>query len=168
MRSNYLKQHILECLCSVFMKIFNLMPVTLLTRVGDCKQPDFLEIVRFLFAKIFNSISSADRPDNLFFTEIPDVDASAIAGGALASVDAVALAYGPSTYAFTDAKTKSTAYGGKVSIAVGSGFAIATGNKTFTNVSVFGSGDKVFQQTKTYDFNDTKISTGYVVAIDYS
>jgi hypothetical protein len=150
------------------MKIFNLMPVALLTRLGDCKQPVFLKSWRSLFAKIFNSISLADCPDNLFFTEIPDLDASAIAGGALASVDAVALAYGPSTYAFTDANTRSTNYNGKFSVAVGSGIAIATGDKTFTNVSVFGSGDKVFQQTKSYNFNNTKISTGYVFAIDYS
>lgn len=150
------------------MKIFNLMPVALLVRSGDCKQPIFLENLRSLVAKIFNSLSPADCPDNLFFTEIPDLDAAAIAGGASASVDAVALAYGPSTYAFTDARTRSTAYNPKVSIAVGSGLAIATGNQTFTNVSVFGTGDKVFKQSKTYDFNNTKISTGYVVAIDYS
>ncbi len=140
----------------------------MLARSGDCKQPIFFEILRSLFAKIFNSIAPADRPDNLFFTEIPDVNAAAIAGGASASVDALALAYGPSTYAFTDAKTRSTAYNPKVSFAVGSGIAIATGDQTFTNVSVFGTGDKVFKQSKTYDFNNTKISTGYVVAVDYS
>jgi hypothetical protein len=150
------------------MKIFNLMPVVMLAKSGDCKQPIFFEILRSLFAKIFNSISPADCPDNLFFTEIPDLDAAAIAGGASASVDAVALAYGPSTYAFTDARTRSTAYSPKISIATGSGVAIATGDQTFTNVKVSGTGDKVFQQSKTYDFNDTKISTGYVVAIDYS
>jgi hypothetical protein len=149
------------------MKIFNLMPVVMLARSGDCKQPIFFEILRSLFAKIFNSIAPADCPDNLFFNEIPDLDAAAIAGGASASVDAVALAFGPTTYAFTDAKTRSTAYNPKVSVATGSGFAIAMGNQTFTNVSVSGTGDKVFQQSKTYDFNNTKISTGYVIAIDY-
>ena len=139
----------------------------MLVKSSECKRPIFFEIWRSLFAKIFNPISPADCPDNSFFTEIPDLDAVTIIGGASATVDAVALAFGPSTYAFTDARTRSTAYSPKVSIAVGSGLAIATGNQTFTNVSVSGTGDKVFKQSKTYDFNDTKISTGYVVAIDY-
>ncbi len=150
------------------MKIFNLMPATLLTRSDNCKQPIFFKSLHSLFAKIFNPISSADCPDNLFFTEIIDLDAAAIAGGASATVDAIALAYGSSTSASTDARTRSIAYSPKVSIATGSGVAIATGDQTFTNDKVSGTGDKVFQQSKTYDFNNTKISTGYVVAIDYS
>jgi hypothetical protein len=117
--------------------------------------------------KIFDSISPSDRPDKCLFVEISDLVAADIAGGgALASVEATAIAYGGSTYAGTNATTQARSFQ-KVSIAWGWGSAVAVGDYTAANVQVYGVGDKVIQQSQTYNFANRTVATGYVFAIGY-
>jgi hypothetical protein len=117
----------------------------------------------------FNPISQSGRPDKFGFVEIPDVTASSIVGGiALVGVDATADATGDFTYAYTNATTRAIA-NKHVSIAFGQGTAIAIGDNTSANVSVYGKGDKVIQNTYTYSLNKgMTVSRGFVLAIDYA
>jgi hypothetical protein len=103
---------------------------------------------------------------NLGFCTVTDTAASAIAGGrASASVGAIATAYGPSTYTFTQAETFAAGLP-HFSIAVGEGEALAIGKNSFANVQVAGTGDKVLQFTGTYKVADVAVSVGAVLAID--
>lgn len=117
--------------------------------------------------KNFNSSAQSVRPDKFQFVEVSDINASSIAGGvALASVDATADAYGASSYAYTNATTRSIATK-HMSIAFGGGTALAIGDRPAANVSVYGEGDKVIQLTRTYSFNkNMAVSRGFVIAID--
>jgi hypothetical protein len=118
--------------------------------------------------KTFDSISPSDCLDKFCFVEVSDLVASAIAGGvALVSVEATAQAYGPSTYTYTGANTRLTDLDGRASIAMGWDTAVAIGDSTSANVSVFATGDKTIQQTQTLSFNGMTVSSGFVTAIDY-
>jgi hypothetical protein len=106
--------------------------------------------------------------NNFGFVEIADQEASAITGGlALVGIDAIARAYGPSTYTRGLAVTRSRSFG-LFSIAYGGGSAIAIGDRPAANVDVFGIGDQTIGVTQTHQISDKfTLSTGFVVAIDH-
>jgi hypothetical protein len=124
--------------------------------------------------KSFNDSYQEDTSDGFFCVEVLDLDASLVAGGAFAGVNADAYAAGNSSFAWTNTNTNARQLANGGSIAIGQGTAVASGNNSSTNVNVFGSGDAYLAYTSTTNSsttrnsvrNSTSQSTGFVIAMD--
>ncbi|MGD1713669.1 hypothetical protein [Dapis sp. BLCC M172] len=88
-----------------------------------------------------------------------------IYGGVGVVVESSAIAYGDSTYTYTDANTTARATQG-ADVAIGRGFSLALRDTTTTNVTVDGTGDKVVSSTtSTPEQSPIDISIGHVIAV---
>ncbi|NJN87757.1 MAG: hypothetical protein HC881_17460 [Leptolyngbyaceae cyanobacterium SL_7_1] len=94
---------------------------------------------------------------------------TAICGGVLVEVDAIASTTGDSGFTYTSTITKARELKSGGAIAKGRGIAIAQGDNPMALVSVYGEGDEVFGKTKTKYFKkrDLTVSRGRIIAIDY-
>jgi hypothetical protein len=121
-----------------------------------------------------NTICRKSTLDSFFCVEISDLVASAVAGGAVAGVNATAYASGNSSLAWTNTKTTARQFGNGGSIALGWGTAVASGNNPSASVSVFGIGTTVLAYTSTTSSfkqrnsaqNNLVVSTGFVLAVN--
>jgi hypothetical protein len=97
------------------------------------------------------------------FTGIDDGEAAAITGGASATVEAKATAYGPFTQTYT--QTDTVAVGSKYwSAAVGEGMAVAAGHHPSSNVNASGTGDNVKTISSKIDLPGGSVAVGGVLA----
>ena len=113
--------------------------------------------------------------DRFFGVEVSDLMASSVVGGALAGATANASAFGDRSLAWTNTKTTAKQFGNGGSISMGWGTAVASGYNPSANVSVFGTGNSVLAYTSTTatstgwnSQNNVAVSTGFVIAVDYS
>ena len=125
-----------------------------------------------------NSVDASRREctSDFFWVEVADLAASSVAGGALAGATATAAASGDPSFTWANTKTNAQPFGSGGSISMGWGTAVASGNNPMTNVSVFGEGNSVLAYTSTTNSSTTRnsaqnnlsVSTGFVVAVNYS